>query len=294
EVFGKIAFSKEELMKILNKTNAGIFWTGSFNSAPAADVILNVEKKLNVDPLSLMMASIISKKMGMGIKKMVLDVPTGQGTKFPTIIEGRKFAQRFKEIARRVEIDATCLLTSASQPIGHAIGPALEAREALDLLIHPENCPSSLLNKSTDLAGVLLEMAGKAKEGHGKDLATKLIFNGKAFKSMKKIIQNQGGNPEILPRDIKVGPFITEIVAEKEGIVASVDNQNINQIAKIAGCPGAKSAGVEIMQKIGEKIEKGDIILRIYSPTEDALKRAVEYYNSHPVHKLASMTIEII
>ncbi|MHA1521776.1 MAG: AMP phosphorylase [Promethearchaeota archaeon] len=171
EVMAPVTFTKEQALIILENQQAGIFWAGAMNSSPAADVLIGIQKTLNIDPLDLMIASIISKKMSMGVKKLVLDVPVGAGTKFPTVDYGRKFAYRFKEIARRVGIESTCVLTSAKQPIGHAVGPALEAREAIRLLKNPSLGPSSLLNKSTDLAGILLEMAGKAPEGHGKQLA---------------------------------------------------------------------------------------------------------------------------
>ena len=80
-----------------------------------------------------MIASILCKKKALGVRKLVLDIPCGKGTKFPGIEDGRKFANKFKEIATRVGVECICLLTNASQPIGHAVGPALEAQEALKL-----------------------------------------------------------------------------------------------------------------------------------------------------------------
>ncbi|WP_457556783.1 AMP phosphorylase [Candidatus Harpocratesius sp.] len=294
EVLTNVAYSKEEMLQILEKEHAGIFWAGSMNSSPATDVLLNIQKILSIDPLDLMISSILSKKMAMGVKKLVLDIPVGHETKFPTIGKGKKFAIRFKEIARRIGIETTCVLTSAEQPIGHAVGPALEAREALRLLHNPQLGPSSLLNKSTDLAGILLEMAGKAPEGHGKELAMEILLSGKALQKMRAIIQAQGGNPNIRPEDISVGSYLTEIQSQIDGIVASIDNHSINQIAKLAGCPGNKKAGIELEKKIGTKIKCGDIVFRIYAESQAELDAAFEYYNSHPPIKMGSMTIEKI
>ncbi len=291
EVLAPVSFSKEKLLIILKEQKAGIFWAGAINSAPAADIFLTIEKSLNIDPLPLMIASILSKKLSMGVKKLVLDIPVGT-KKFPTIDDGRKFALRFKEIAKRVGIQCICALTSASQPIGHKIGPALEAQEALELLQNPQNGPSSLLNKSTDLAGYLLEMAGKAAEGHGKEYANRLIQSGKAYQSMQKIIALQGGNSNIQPNEIIIGPYKKTIKSEAFGIISKINNEHINTISKIAGCPSSKSAGIDLHYKIGHKIKIDDDILTIYSSTEEQLKKAVEYYNSHPVISLASMTIE--
>jgi len=294
EVLANIAFSREEMLELLKRTNGAILWGGALDLAPADNALINIEKPLNMDPFPLMIASILCKKLAMGVTKMVLDIPCGRGTKFPTIEDGRKFAMRFKSIAKRVGIEVICVLTSAQQPIGHAVGPALEAREALRLLQKVFNISTSLLNKSTELAGILLELGGKAPEGKGKDLALEILKSGKAYEEMKKIIKNQGGNPNIQPEDIQVGPFVQEIFATKEGFVTDIDNSSINQIAKIAGCPASKTAGIEIEAKIGTKVKNGDIIFRIYSDSEEKLKKSVEYYYKHPPQILGGMTLEKI
>jgi AMP phosphorylase len=294
EVLAPVAFTKEKVLQILEKEKAGIFWGGAMDSAPADNVLINIEKPLNMDPFPLMIASIIAKKMSMGVKKLVLDIPCGEGTKFPTVNDGRKFANRFKEIATRVGIETVMLLTDASQPIGHAVGPALEAKEALILLINPEKGSSSLLNKSTELAGVLLEMAGKAPEGEGKGLAWQFVKSGEAYKAMKRIIKAQGGNPEIKPEEIAIGEYFAEMKATSSGFITKVENKHINRIAKIAGCPAAKKTGIIIVDKIGSKVNKGDVIFIIYSDSKQRLDDAVEYYNAHLPQVIGGMTIERI
>jgi AMP phosphorylase len=294
EVLAPVAFSKEKVLEILNTEKAGILWGGAMDSAPADNALIRIEKPLSMDPFPLMIASIICKKMSMGVKKLVLDIPCGKGTKFPTIEDGRKYALRFKEISTRVGIETICLLTDASQPIGHAVGPALEAREGIAILRDPSLGPSSLLNKSCELAGILLEMGEKADVGKGKDLALEILKSGKAYESMKRIIKVQGGNPDIKPEEIEVGPFIAEMKATQSGVVTAVDNSAINKIAKLAGCPAAKKAGIEIEAKIGRHVEKGDMIFKIYSDSERRLQTAVDYYHKHPPQVLGGMTLEKI
>jgi len=294
EVLAKVAFPKEKVLEILRKHNGGIFWGGFLNLAPADDALIQIEKPLNSDPFPLMIASIISKKMCMGVKKMVLDIPCGKGTKFPTIDDGRKFAIRFKDIARKIGIEAICLLTSASQPIGHAVGPAIEAREAIYLLQNPEQGSTSLRNKSTELAGYLLEMGGKAPEGKGQDLAIDILNSGKALNKMREIIQAQGGNPDISWENIEIGPFVAEMKATKSGFITEIENYHINRIAKIAGCPAAHKAGVDVIYKRGARVKEGDVIFKIYSDNEERLREAVKYYNSHNPQRFSGMTIEKI
>ncbi|MFX0103441.1 MAG: AMP phosphorylase [Candidatus Hodarchaeota archaeon] len=294
EVLAKVAFSKDEVMNILKKEKVGIFWGGALDSAPADNALINIEKQINMDPFPLMIASIICKKMAMGVRKLVLDIPCGKGTKFPTVDDGREFAHRFKKIAKLVGIDVVCLLTSAQQPVGHAVGPALEAQEALRLLREPKKGSSSLMNKSAELAGILLEMSGKAKEGKGKDMAIEILESRKAYKTMKRIITTQGGDPDLDPEKIVVGPHVAEMRIDKSGYITSVENKHVNRIAKIAGCPAMKTAGIVIEAKLGANVKEGDVIFRIYSNSEKRLERAVEYYNANPPQKLGSMTLEKI
>ncbi|MHA1682101.1 MAG: AMP phosphorylase [Promethearchaeota archaeon] len=294
EVLANVAFSKEKMLELLDREKAGILWGGALDSAPADNALINIEKPLNMDPFGLMIASIICKKMAMGVKKLVLDIPCGIGTKFPTVADGRKYANRFKNIAHQVGIESTCLLTLAQQPVGHAVGPALEAKEALTLLRNFEAGPLSLRNKSCELAGILLEMGGKAPENKGKELAESILRSGKAYETMKRIIKAQGGNPEITPEDIEVGQFTAEMRAPKNGIITNVINKHVNNIAKLAGCPAAKKSGIYINAKVGKKVKEGDVIFKIFSDSEARLEDAVKYYNLNPPQIFGGMTLERI
>jgi AMP phosphorylase len=280
EVLAPVAFSSENLKSILAKEKACIVWGGALNTSPADNILIEIERPLHMDPIGLMIPSILTKKLSMGVKKLVLDIPVGEGTKFPTPYSAKQFAYLFKEIASNVGIEAECALTLAHQPIGHAIGPALEAREALTLLMDYSAGPNSLIEKSTDLAGMLLEMAGKAQKGKGQNLAKEILRSGKAYEKMKNIIKIQGGNPEIKPEDIKVGPYIKEFFATKEGYIVEVKNSIINRIAKAVGCPNSKSSGVEIIKKQGARLKEGDLVFRVYSHNKSKLNKAEKIYNA--------------
>lgn len=280
EVLAPVTFLVDELKDLVAKEKACIVWGGALETAPADNILIEIEKPLHMDPIGLMIPSILTKKLSMGVKKMVLDIPCGPGTKFPTSDDGKKFAILFKEIAKNLGIEAECATTLAHQPVGHMIGPALEAKEALTLLKDYSAGPNSLIEKSTALAGILLEMGGKAERGRGQELAKQILKSGKAYNKMKKIIAAQGGNPEIKPEDIKVGPYVKEFYAATSGHITEVNNAIINQIAKTAGCPGSKTSGVEVFKKQGAKVQEGDLIFKIYSHTESKLQKAERIYNS--------------
>ncbi|MFX1391712.1 MAG: AMP phosphorylase [Promethearchaeota archaeon] len=293
EVLAPVAFSPNELNEIISKENACIIWGGALETAPADNILIEIERPLHMDPVGLMIPSILTKKLSLGVKKLVLDIPVGEGTKFPTPDNGKQFAYIFKEIAANVGIETECALTLAHQPIGHAVGPAIEAREALNLLKDYSAGPNSLIEKSTDLAGIILEMSGKAQKGMGQSLAKDILRSGKAYEKMKKIIEAQGGNPEITTDDIKLGPYVKEFFAAKEGYIVEVNNSIINQIAKTSGCPNSKSSGVEIIKKQGAKVKKGDVVFRVYSHSQSRLRKAEKIYNSTggPI-RLGGMVIE--
>ncbi len=279
EVLAPITFDSEQLKKLISKENACIVWGGALDISPADNILIEIERPLHMDPIGLMIPSILTKKLSMGVKNLVLDIPCGPGTKFPTPDQGRKFAIFFKEIAKSVGIHAECALTLAHQPIGHCIGPALEAKEALTLLKDYSAGPNSLIEKSADLAGILLEMAGKAQKGKGQGLAKEILRSGKAYSKMKQIIEAQGGDPDIKPEDIKLGRFQKEFHAINAGHVTEVNNSIINKIAKAAGCPHSKASGVEVYKKQGARIMEGDLIFKIYSDSQNNLNKAEKIYN---------------
>lgn len=280
EVLAPVAFEYEELKEIISKENACIIWGGALNTSPADNILIEIERPLHMDPIGLMIPSILTKKLSLGVKKLVLDIPCGPGTKFSTANNGKEFAYIFKEIAKNVGIEAECALTLAHQPIGHAIGPALEAKEALTLLLDYTVGPNSLIEKSTDIAGILLEMGGKAQRGKGQTLAKEILRSGKAYDKMVKIIGAQGGNPDIQPQEIEIGTYEKEFYAVKSGHITEVNNKIINQIAKAAGCPHSKKAGVELFKKQGARIKEGDLVFKIYADSQNKLKRAEKIYNS--------------
>ncbi len=280
EVLAPVAFNSDELKKLIAKERACIIWGGALDTSPADNILIEVERPLHMDPTGLMIPSIIAKKLSFGVKNLVLDIPCGPGTKFHSPSDGKGFALLFKEIAKKVGINAECATSLAHQPIGHNIGPALEAKEALTLLRDYSAGPNSLIEKSTALAGILLEMAGKAPKDKGKYLAKEILRSGKAYEKMKQIIEAQGGDPNIKPEDIKLGNHDIEIRATSSGHITEVNNAIINEIAKAAGCPFSKSSGVRIFKKQGARIKEGDVILKIYSDSQSRLNKAEKIYNS--------------
>jgi len=271
-VLAPVEFSAEELRKIALKTNGAIVWGGGLNLAPADDAFITVEYPLQLDPEPQMIASILAKKLAVGTDFLVLDLPTGEDTKIPNSDEARRLGNRFIELGAKLGIKVRCGVTYGGQPIGHAVGPALEAKEALQTLEGAG--PTSLIEKSTALAGMLLEFAGKATKGTGQNLARELLQNGKALRKMLEIIEEQGGDPHIKSDQIPTAQHKHQIVAEMDGYITHISNAAINQIARAAGAPVETGSGLILFGKRGHKIGKGEPILEIYAERQSKLEQA--------------------
>ena len=135
------------------------------------------------------------------------------------------------------------------------------------------NGPADLKEKATSVSGILLEMVGVE---NGKQKAEDLLRSGKAERKLREIIEAQGGNPKIGPEDVRVGDKKAEIAADKEGRVLWINNRGIAQVAREAGAPKEKGAGVALKAKLGEHVEKGGVIFEIYAQRNTKLQAATE------------------
>ena len=268
EVLCPVSLDMEEIKRVVNETNACLAWGGALDLAPADDLFIQVEYPLSIDPL--LFPSIISKKKAIGAEYVVIDIPIGRGAKMKTVAEAQSSARDFIELGKRLRMHVQCAITFGEQPVGLAVGPALEAREAL--LALKGNGPFDLVNKATELAGILLDMMGV---NNGKATAQTLLESGKADSKFREIIAAQGGNPEVAPEDIKLGDKTTQIVSDIDSRVIWINNMAVAQVARAAGAPKEKGAGVLLSVKLGDQVKKGDPLLTIYSVTNSKLEAAL-------------------
>lgn len=269
EALAPVALKADEIVEVMERVGGCIVWGGALDLAPADDLFIRVEYPLSIDPLLL--PSIMSKKKAVGSTHVVIDIPTGRGAKVKTIGQANALAMDFIELGGRLGIEVECAITEGEQPIGHAIGPILEAREALETL--KGRGPSDLMDKATTLAGILLEMVG---ESGGKRMAEELLGSRRAERKMREIIEAQGGDPEMEPEDLEPGRRWAELEAEEDGRVLWINNHHIAQIARAAGAPSDKGAGILLRVKMGDEIKRGDSLMMIYAESSKRLEEAVE------------------
>ncbi|MCG3223948.1 MAG: AMP phosphorylase [Candidatus Heimdallarchaeota archaeon] len=293
EVLCNVNFSSDEILELAPKVRGMLVWGGTLDLSPLDEIVIHkVEQPLGIDPHSQMLASIFSKKVSTGVDHLVLDIPTGTGSKMPTRESAIQYAQESTELGRRLGIHIEAALSYGEQPLGKAIGPALEAREALDVLLG--NGPTSVLEKSNELSGILFEMAGLATAGQGAALAADFIKKGKAKAKMEEILAVQGGNPNIKPEEVEVGEYTVEVLAPKDGYIVRLSNVAVKKVAYAAGTPSHKKAGVYLHKKSGDFCKKDDKLMTIYSDSEGRLTEALNLATNLSPYVLEGMILKRI
>ncbi|MFW6304179.1 MAG: AMP phosphorylase [Candidatus Saliniplasma sp.] len=274
EVLADVTLSTDEIKRIAEDVGGTIAWGGGVNLAPSDDIIIRAEYPLRIDPYPQVLASVLSKKKATGADYLVMDIPVGPNTKVEDMDMGRKYARDFVSLGEDIGIRVRCALSYGGQPVGAAVGPAVEAKEAL-MALEGKEVPTSLIEKSTALAGMVLEQGG-IREGKGKEEAKRILESGEALTKMKEIIEAQGGDPDVTSEDVHLGKHTKDILATDEGYVGSIHNGDIIQIVRSAGAPHDKGAGLILNKKKGDKVEVDDVLFTIYSDHGKKLKEAVK------------------
>lgn len=273
ETIARVEFSVKEVEAIVRKTNACLVSGSSLEIVPADAKMIRIEKILKIDPESQLLASILAKKLAVGSKYILIDIPYGKTAK----VDKKKalhLKKKFEYLGTYFKKVLKVVLTDASEPIGRGVGPSLELIDVINILDPEKKGPRDLEKKSLFLAGELLELTGKAKKGEGISMAERIVESGKAFAKFKEIIHAQSGN---LNR-IKIAKHKKNILAKGRGKIIEIDNKKINSLARVAGCPEDKSAGLYFYAKTHDSLKKGDKILAIYSESPSRLSQAVKFY----------------
>jgi thymidine phosphorylase len=272
EVLTEVNLSMEQMLSVVRKTGACLVWGGGFSIAPADDRIIRIERPLSIDVPGLLLSSVMAKKYSAGSTHVVIDIPYGATAKIKTKAEAEKLREQFLTIGKLLGMHLLVLITDGSQPIGNGIGPLLEAYDVLAVLKNDQTAPQDLRTKSLMIAGELLEFIHHCPKGKGRAIAEQVLTSGKAYEKFQEIIDAQGR--KVIPALAK---YHHDILAEKAGVVASIDNIDITKIARIAGAPISANAGLLLYAKVGDRVVKGEKLFTIYVDNEDKLKNCLIY-----------------
>ncbi|MEJ8804283.1 thymidine phosphorylase family protein [Pontibacter sp. H249] len=285
ETMTPVDLTLEQIMDVVRKEGGCMAWGGAVKLSPVDDVIISVEKALDIDSAGQMIASVLSKKAAAGSTHVVIDIPVGATAKVRSKEEAFLLEYYLRAVGLSIGMSVEVLITDGSQPVGRGIGPALEALDVLAVLRNEPAAPADLKERSVQLAGLILERAGAAPNGKGAERALNILESGQALTKFYSICEAQGGFKEPAP-----APIQHDILASTSGIVHSVDNRKLAKIAKLAGAPKSPGAGVLFKSPIGKYVQKGEPLFTIYTASQGELSYALTFLHSaqHPVELVAT------
>jgi len=274
EILAPVELSVKKIRQVVTKANGCIVWGGNINLAAADDKLISVRHPLALDPVGLMLARKKKKKAAVGSTHVLVDIPLGAGAKIKDLGEAKFLGMQFIELGKRLGIKVKPIISDGSKPIGKGIGPVLEARDVLSVLRNEIGAPTDLYNKSLRLAAELLEFSGVVPVGEGFHIAKDILDSGRAYETMKQIIKLQGGDPDISPSALRPGKYEYALYSPKTGKIKFMNDDLVSKIARMAGAPKSKKAGVYLHKNAGDFVKRGQEVLTIYSESEDLLKNA--------------------
>ena len=264
EILANVDLSPEQLLDIVRQERGCLAWGGTAKLAPVDDLLISVERPLGIDSQGQMVASILSKKLAAGSTHLIIDIPVGPTAKVRHMRQALALRKLFEFVGDHLNIHLEVMITDGRQPIGLGIGPVLEARDIMKVLNNDPDAPADLRQKSLQLAGRIIEFDPDVRGGQGYAIARDILESGRACAKMNAIIKAQGA--KVI--DLQPGQLCYEICADRDGVVTHIDNFQTAKIARIAGAPMEKKAGVDLLKKLGDKVVKGEPLFRIHAEFE--------------------------
>ena len=237
-----------------------------------------------VESIPLIASSIMSKKLAVGLDALILDVKVGSGGFMKRQVDARRLAQMMVGIGRRADKHVQALITDMNQPLGYAIGNALEVMEVSQTLQNAG--PADLTRLSLELAARMIFLAKlTATLDEARELAQKKLLDGSGYRKLKEVIAAQGGNPQVLDR-FELLPNATgarEISSPRAGYISAIDAEYIGQASSMIGAGRDTkedsidpAVGVILEVKVGQKVDAGGVLCRLYYTREDNVDEAAQ------------------
>ena len=264
EVLANVEVDVEQMRTVVRQAKGCLVWGGRVNLSPADDIMISVERPLGIDTPEQMVASILSKKLSAGSTHLLIDMPIGPSAKIRTQHQALRLRKLFEHIGGALGLNIDVIVTDGSQPIGRGIGPVLEARDVMAVLANAPDAPRDLRERALVLAGRLIEFDPAMRGGSGRAQAERLLDSGAALKAMKRIIAAQGPPAEAH----RLGQYSAEIKSARAGNVTAIDCYRIARIARLAGAPVSKGAGIDLLKKVGDNVIAGEPLYRIHAALE--------------------------
>ncbi len=272
-----VEISKEEFVNLVNKDKIAVI--GQSGNLTPADKKLYALRDVTatVDSIALIASSIMSKKIAAGADAIVLDVKTGAGAFMKTVDDAKELAHAMVSIGNNVGRKTMAVISDMSQPLGFAIGNALEVKEAIDTL--QGKGPKDLEELCLALGRQMVFLANRASSlEEAEDMLKEVMKNGKALDKFKEFIANQGGDPSVVdhPEKLPQAKYLIEVPAKEDGVVAEIVADEIGIAAMLLGAGRATkeseidlAVGLMLNKKVGDPVKVGESLVTIHANREN-------------------------
>jgi thymidine phosphorylase len=277
ETMAPVDLDTAAIRQVVEREGGCVVWGGAIKLSPADDILIRVERALDLDSEGQLIASVLSKKIAAGSTHVVIDLPVGPTAKVRSAEAAVGLCRHIVSVAETFGLKVKAVTTDGLQPVGRGIGPALEARDVLSVLRCESDAPQDLRQRSVALAGALLELAGVAPADGGNAMAAAVLDDGRAWTKFQRICEAQGG--------MRVPPTSTQrrpLLAKRVGVVQALDNRKIARLAKLAGAPDDKAAGIDLHVRVGDSIAAGQPLCTVHAESPGELAYAFDYVAANP------------
>jgi len=265
-----VAIEEKKFIKQVNNINIAIA-SQTGNLVPADKKIYALRDVTGtVESIPLIASSIMSKKIASGADIIMLDVKVGNGALMKNLEDARKLATTMVKIGKAYRKPTICLITNMDEPLGYAIGNALEVEESINTL--KGNGPSDLLEVVMTLCSIIIGAVKKISNTEAKNMLFKQLNNGEAYNKFEELVKAQGGNLD----NLKISDKVFSIKSDKSGYINKINALRLGEIAKQIGAGRSTledkidyEVGLVLTKKVGDYVEKEEEILKVYLKDKD-------------------------
>ncbi|WP_066963132.1 thymidine phosphorylase family protein [Microbulbifer sp. Q7] len=276
EVLTNVDLPLAQLRNVITRTGACLAAGGEVGLSPTDDLLIRIERALDLDSEGQLVASVLSKKMAAGSTHILIDMPVGPTAKLRTPQQAADLESLFHAVAGNLGVEVRCVQSDGSQAVGWGIGPAEEARDVLSVLHNEQHAPADLKERALFLAAQLLCMADETSDAQAYRNARDLLESGEALQQFLNICEAQGGL-----REIPTASHHIELRSTWDGHLRGMDNRRLAHLAKVAGAPSSPEAGLRLQVKVGDTIRAGQALATLLAQTPGELAYAREYYHQN-------------
>ena len=270
EVLARVDLDADDVRRVVRETNGCIAWNGRLNHSCVDEVMNAITRPLKLDSLRWSVSSILSKKLAAGVTHCIIDLPLGPTAKVRTADDAQTLRALFLLVGEALGLTLDVRLTNGHAPIGAGIGPALEARDVISVLRNDPGAPADLRTKALEFASAILCFDSTTPNAEAPIRARELLDSGAAYETLERIIFAQGPPPE----EIEIGAHTATVFANADGTVDFIDCFALSGIARAAGAPIDKGAGLDLFAHPGDIVTAGQPLYCIHARTEDGLNAA--------------------